>query len=66
MRQREQAGRPEAAEQAARQAPASQRSGVLHRLAQDRAGEQVMPLFRRAYEEALVWAPGLLAARLEA
>ncbi|MER7568368.1 hypothetical protein ABTZ93_36235 [Streptomyces sp. NPDC097941] len=41
---REQEGLREAAEQLAWQAPSSQRSWVLRRLAQHRTGEQVMPL----------------------
>ncbi|GAA4145615.1 hypothetical protein GCM10022285_50720 [Streptomyces tunisiensis] len=66
VRRREQEGRLEAAEQLAWQAPASERSWVLRRLAQHRTGEQVMPLLSRAYDEALAWAPGLLAEHLEA
>ncbi|GAA4561156.1 hypothetical protein GCM10023097_77060 [Streptomyces collinus] len=65
VRGREQEGRLEAAEQLAWQAPASQRSWALRRLAQHRTGEQVMPLLWRAYDEALAWAPGLLAEHLE-
>ncbi|MEU2956400.1 hypothetical protein [Streptomyces xanthochromogenes] len=63
---REQEGRLDAAEQLAWQAPAGQRSWTLRRLAQRRTGEQVMPLLQRAYDEALAWAPGLLAEHLEA
>ncbi|WP_432177125.1 AAA family ATPase [Streptomyces sp. Tue6028] len=63
---REQHGRLDAAEQLAWQAPARQRSWTLRRLAQRRSGEQAMPLLRRAFAEALAWAPGLLAERLEA
>ncbi len=59
------AGLLEEAEQLAWRAPAGQRSWTLRRLAQDRAGEQAMPLLRRAYDEALAWAPGMLAERLE-
>ncbi|MEU5797353.1 hypothetical protein ABZ800_28080 [Streptomyces sp. NPDC047813] len=62
---REKAGLLEEAEQLAWRAPAGQRSWTLRRLAQDRAGEQAMPLLRRAYDEALTWAPGMLAERLE-
>ncbi|MGI3197567.1 hypothetical protein ACRJ4W_00520 [Streptomyces sp. GLT-R25] len=65
VRGREQEGRLGAAEQLAWQAPASQRSWALRRLAQHRTGEQVMPLLWRAYDEALAWAPGLLAEHLE-
>jgi hypothetical protein len=62
---REKAGLPEEAEQLAWKAPAGQRSWTLRRLAQDRAGEQAVPLLRRACDEALAWAPGMLAERLE-
>ncbi|MFC7811137.1 hypothetical protein [Streptomyces olivaceus] len=62
----EKAGLLEEAEQLAWTAPAGQRSWSLRRLAQDRAGEQAIPLLQRAYDEALAWAPGLLAERLEA
>ncbi|MEU9523227.1 hypothetical protein [Streptomyces sp. NPDC048224] len=62
---REEAGLGEEAEQLAWRAPAGQRSWTLRRLAQGRAGEQAMPLLRRAYDEALAWAPGMLAERLE-
>jgi len=65
VRGREQEGWLEAAEQLAWQAPAGQRSWALRRLAQHRTGEQVMPLLWRAYDEALAWAPGLLAEHLE-
>jgi hypothetical protein len=65
VRSREKAGLLEEAEQLAWKAPAGQRSWSLRRLAQDRAGEQAMPLLRRAYAEALPWAPGRLAERLE-
>ncbi|MET8790489.1 hypothetical protein [Streptomyces pseudogriseolus] len=65
VRSREQAGREEEAEQLAWRAPAGQRSWALRRLARDRAGEQAMPLLRRAYDEAMAWAPGMLAERLE-
>ncbi|WP_430379787.1 hypothetical protein [Streptomyces sp. B1-3] len=61
----EKASLPEEAEQLAWKAPAGQRSWTLRRLAQDRAGEQAMPLLRRACDEALAWAPGMLAERLE-
>ncbi|MFC8965495.1 hypothetical protein [Streptomyces sp. NPDC057094] len=62
---REKGGRLDAAEQLAWQAPASQRSWTLRRLAQRRHGDQGMPLLRRAYGEALGWAPGLLSEHLE-
>ncbi|SHH28701.1 hypothetical protein, partial [Streptomyces sp. 3214.6] len=62
---REEAGLGEEAEQLAWRAPAGQRSWTLRRLAQGRAGEQAVPLLRRAYDEALAWAPGMLAERLE-
>ncbi|MEY2249362.1 hypothetical protein AB8A21_41725, partial [Streptomyces sp. BF23-18] len=65
VRGREQTGRAEEAERLAWKAPASQRSWTLRRLAQGRSPEQAMPLLRRAYDEALAWAPGLLAERLE-
>ncbi|MFB8168297.1 hypothetical protein ACFC60_10150 [Kitasatospora purpeofusca] len=66
IRDREKAGRLEAAEQLAWRTPTSQRSWMLRRLAQLRADQQAVSLLRRAYDEALAWAPGLLAARLEA
>ncbi|MEU0785354.1 hypothetical protein ABZ341_27710 [Streptomyces sp. NPDC006173] len=66
VRGREQDGRLEAAEHLAWQAPAIQRSRTLRRLAQGRTGGQVMPLLQRAFDEALAWAPGLLAEHLEA
>ncbi|MER5905158.1 hypothetical protein ABT150_34610 [Streptomyces mirabilis] len=65
IRSREKAGRLEEAEQLAWKAPAGQRSWTLRSLAQDRTGEQAMPLLRRAYDGALAWAPGMLAGRLE-
>jgi hypothetical protein len=65
VRGREQEGRLGAAEQLAWQAPAGQRSWVLRRLAQRRSSGPAMPLLWRAYDEALAWAPGLLAERLE-
>ncbi|MGW5768646.1 hypothetical protein ACWEVY_05790 [Streptomyces longwoodensis] len=65
VQDREKAGLPEEAEQLAWKAPAGQRSWTLRRLAQDRAGEQAVPLLRRACDEALAWAPGMLAERLE-
>ncbi len=65
MQGREKAGLLEEAEQLAWKAPAGQRSWTLRRLAQDRAGEQAVPLLRRACDEALAWAPGMLAERLE-
>jgi hypothetical protein len=65
IRSREKAGRLEEAEQLAWKVPPSQRSWTLRRLAQDRSGEQAMPLLRRAYAEAMAWAPGMLAERLE-
>ncbi|MGW0954765.1 hypothetical protein ACWDAO_12515 [Streptomyces sp. NPDC001212] len=65
VRDREQSGRLEAAERLAWQAPITQRSWILRRLAECRAGEQVMPLLRCAYDGGLVWAPGALAEHLE-
>jgi hypothetical protein len=65
VQSREKAGLTEEAEQLAWKAPAGQRSWALRRLAQHRAGVQAMPLLRRAYDEALAWAPGMLAERLE-
>ncbi|MEU6443092.1 hypothetical protein [Streptomyces sp. NPDC047046] len=62
---REEAGLGEEAERLAWRAAAGQRSWALRRLAQGRAGEQAVPLLRRACDEALAWAPGMLAEHLE-
>jgi hypothetical protein len=65
VRGREQVGRPEEAEQLAWRAPDGQRSWMLRRLAQGRAGEQGLALLRRAYDEFSAWASRLLAEHLE-
>ncbi|WP_175411409.1 hypothetical protein [Streptomyces sp. TRM64462] len=66
VRSREEGGQWEEAEQLAWRAPAGQRSWALRRLARERTGEHATALLRHACDEALAWAPGLLAERLEA
>ncbi|NUV62575.1 hypothetical protein [Streptomyces sp. CAI-85] len=66
VRSREEGGQWEEAEQLAWRAPAGQRSWALRRLARERTGEHATALLRHACDEALAWAPGMLAERLEA
>ncbi|MFE1300452.1 hypothetical protein ACFW6K_22180 [Streptomyces sp. NPDC058733] len=62
---REQAGRLAAAEELAWRAPQGERSWMLRRLVQSRTGEEAVALLRRAFDEGMAWAPGVLAERLE-
>lgn len=59
-------GRIAAAENLAWQAPGRERSLGLRRLVQGRTDAEALALLQRAHDEAIAWAPGLLAAYWEA